>query len=78
MKSLWKIIDESDVSVNWKSKLYVASSTILSGLLGFVLWLVIGRLFFESMWSMLCFIGYPAVFLGFFNSIIVLYNNDFS
>ena len=78
MNKIWTLVDGSGVDVKMKNKLHIALATILSSLCGLVIWFVVGRLFLEDVSWMLCFIGYPGVFLGFFGSIVYLYNREFT
>lgn len=78
MNKIWTLVDGSGVDVKMKNKLHIALATILSSLCGLVIWFVVGRLFLKDVSWMLCFIGYPGVFLGFFGSIVYLYNREFT
>lgn len=46
-------------------------------MVGVVVWMVLGKLLFPGVLWMMCFIGYPGIFAGFFGGIIYLYNHEF-
>lgn len=57
----------------------------LSGLLhafcavvGALTWLAVGRFIFSGLPWLICFIGYPCIFIGFFGGILYIYQNKFS
>ena len=47
-------------------------------LIGAGLWLLIGRIFLPGTEWLICFMGYPAIFIGFFGGVIYLCNHEFS
>jgi len=74
---IWNLISKKNMSPKAKARLFLISVSFLYGLIGFLLWLLIGNKLFEGSKSwMLCFIGLPIVFPGFLTGIFYLYNHE--
>ena len=71
---LWKQIDKLNIDKKHKYRIFLLINSCIYALLGYIVWLIIGKNFFtnKEQW-MLCFVGYPAVFGGFFMGMYVLY-----
>lgn len=74
---LWKQINKLNIRRKHKHYLFLGINTVLYGLLGLLVWYLIGDQFFANReeW-MLTFIGYPAVLGGFLLGIILLFKFD--
>lgn len=77
MKKLWNAINELRVKKTTKSKLYLSLLILINIVVGGALWLLIGRFLLPGVGWLLCFMGYPAIFIGFFGGILYLYNHEF-
>lgn len=78
MKRMWNIIDSFKVKRETKNRLFIWSQIMFYALAGAVVWVLLGRLVLPGIDWLLCFIGYPAIFIGFFGSVLFLYNNEFA
>ena len=61
MKYLWNYIREKEWSDQTKYMVTVLIYSLISALLGFVVWLVLRNWVLNSWEWMFCFMGYPAV-----------------
>lgn len=77
MKKLWTALAETHLTASAKSRWFIALMVIGTSALGGILWLLFGRIFLAEVSWLLCFIGYPGVFWGFFGSVVYLYNHEF-
>lgn len=78
MKRMWNIIDSFKVKRETQNRLFIWSQIMFYALAGAVVWVLLGRLVLPGIDWILCFIGYPAIFIGFFDSVLFLYNNEFA
>ena len=78
MKRLWNAIKETKISKATKNKLYLGVLIAINVLIGGGAWLLLGRLILPGIDWLLCFMGYPAIFIGFFGGILYLYNHEFA
>lgn len=78
MRILWNAINDMKINKITKSVIYLGVLILINLLIGFAAWLVLGRLIKPGIDWMLCFMGYPAIFVGFFGGIIYLYNHEFA
>ncbi len=78
MKRLWNAINETKISKATKNKLYLGVLIAINVLIGGGAWLMLGRLILPGIDWLLCFMGYPAIFIGFFGGILYLYNHEFA
>ena len=75
MKRLWNVINEMKIKKEIKNKLYLGVLIAINIVMGGVAWLLFGRLVLPGTdW----FMGYPAIFIGFFGGILYLYNHEFA
>lgn len=77
MKFLWEKIQSLKIGIRYKSKLYIFILMMLMAIVGVVIWLIIGRRFLPGIDWLICFIGYPAVLLGYLGGLIYLCNHEF-
>lgn len=73
MKKLWTVINEMKISKQTKNKLFLGLLILINMALGGVIWLLVGRLLLPGIEWLWCFMGYPAIFIGFFGGIYFLY-----
>lgn len=78
MKKLWNVVNGLDVKRDVKTGLFFWILIIANICIGAGLWLLFGRLFLPEIVWLLCFIGYPAIFVGFFGGILYIYNHEFA
>lgn len=73
MKKIEKLISVFHLTTEQKQYAFIMFNVLICGIMGAVLWAVIGRYMLSSLSWLFCFIGYPAVFIGFCGSILYLY-----
>lgn len=78
MKQLWNVVNGLDVSKDAKARVFLWLLAVANILIGAGLWLLIGRIFLPGTEWLICFMGYPAIFIGFFGGILYLYNHEFA
>lgn len=78
MRKIWNGVNERNISKEMKNRLYLVSLVLVNMLPGALVWFTVGRLFLPEIEWFLCFVGYPAVFFGFFGGVLYLYNHEFS
>lgn len=78
MRKLWTIINELKIKKLMKNKLYLGLMILANIIIGGLIWLVIGRYILPGLDWLLCFMGYPAIFIGFLGGILYLYNHEFA
>ena len=78
MKKLWTIVNQLSIKREMKNRLFILFWMLLSAMMGGALWGVLGRIFLPEISWLICFIGYPTIFLGFFGAILYLYNHEFA
>lgn len=78
MKRLWNVINKMQVRKVVKNKLYLVTLIFLNIVIGGAIWLLLGRMLLPGIDWLLCFMGYPAIFVGFFGGILYLYNHEFA
>ena len=78
MKSLWNMVNQIDVKNTWKNNLFLVLFILINMVLGACAWLLLGRLILPGTDWLLCFMGYPAIFVGLFGGVIYLYRNQFA
>ena len=75
---IWNVINEMKIKKEIKNKLYLGVLIAINIVMGGVAWLWFGRLVLPGIDWLLCFMGYPAIFIGFFGGILYLYNYEFA
>ncbi|MBR1857385.1 MAG: hypothetical protein IJ803_10000 [Oribacterium sp.] len=78
MKRLWNVVNGLDSRSDVKTKIFLWIWVLANIGIGAGLWLLFGRLFLPEIEWLFCFMGYPAIFIGFFGGILYLYNHEFS
>ena len=78
MKQLWNVVNGLDVRKDSKARVFLWLLAVANILIGAGLWLLIGRIFLPGIEWLICFMGYPAIFIGFFGGILYLYNHEFA
>lgn len=78
MKKLWNFVNELDVKRDVKTGLFLWILIIANICIGAVSWLLFGRILLPEIVWLLCFIGYPAIFVGFFGGILYIYYHEFA
>ena len=78
MKRLWNVINEMKIKKEIKNKLYLGVLIAINIVMGGVASLLFGRLVLPGTDWLLCFMGYPAIFIGFFGGMLYLYNHEFA
>ncbi len=78
MKKTWNMVNLINTKTVTKNMLFILLMMILFGMVGGLLWAVIGRLFLPGLSWLFCFAGYPMIFGGIFGSVVYLYNHDFA
>lgn len=76
MKKLWNYIDKKNIKATTKYKFAFFIIVLLSGLLGYILWLIFRNFGLSSGAWMFCFIGYP-VLISFYITVLYAYNHEF-
>ncbi len=78
MKRLWNVVNGLDSRSDVKTKIFLWIWVLANIGIGAGLWLLFGRLFLPEIKWLFCFMGYPAIFIGFFGGILYLYNHEFA
>lgn len=78
MKTLWNMVNQIHIKNTWKNNLFLVLFILINMVLGACVWLLLGRLILPGTDWLLCFMGYPAVFVGLFGGVIYLYRNQFA
>ena len=78
MKRLWNVVNGLDSRSDVKTKIFLWIWVLANIGIGAGLWLMFGRLFLPEIEWIFCFMGYPAIFIGFFGGILYLYNHEFA
>ncbi len=74
---LWKCIRGTSLKRKQKHRLFLALNVVCYGILGYILWLLLGeRIFVNRAEWLTSFIGYPAVLGGFLSGIMFLFKKD--
>ncbi len=77
MKKMWNVINGMNIDKAAKSKLYIVAWTFVNIVIGGVMWLTWGRMLLPGIDWLLCFTGYPAIFIGLFGGGFYLYKHEF-
>ena len=78
MKTLWNMVNQIHIKNTWKNNLVLVLFISINMVLGACAWLLLGRLILPGTDWLLCFMGYPAIFVGLFGGVIYLYRNQFA
>lgn len=77
MKKIWTFINTFSHTSTRKKELFLGLFMLINLVFGAAIWLVFGRIVLSDPWWLFCFMGYPAIFVGFFGGVIYLYNHVF-
>lgn len=77
MSMLWKTLNERNFPKETKSGLFLTLLFFANAAIGGLIWLLLGRSVLPEGEWLFCFMGYPAVIIGFFGGILYLYNHEF-
>ncbi|MGN0347701.1 MAG: hypothetical protein ACI4DU_10515 [Lachnospiraceae bacterium] len=78
MKKLWTFINKQNLSILVKQRTFLAILIVGNLILGGLVWLLLFRTILPEISWLICFMGYPALFLGFFGGMLYLYRHDFT
>ena len=78
MKKIWSVVNQLSVKKSTKNTIYINVEIVVYALLGALVWFILGRFFLPGLDWLLCFIGYPALYVGLFGRTFYLYNHEFS
>lgn len=78
MKTLWNVVNELNIENTMKNKIYLGLLILMNIVIGGALWWLLGRIFLPGIDWLLCFMGYPAIFVGFIGGVLYLYNHEFA
>lgn len=76
MKLYKKWCDELYALVQEKRQIFLILNTLLFGVIGFFVWYVIHFFFLNRIDWLICFIGYPAVCLGYMGGLLYFMRMD--
>lgn len=77
MKTLWTFINGFEIKISRKNGLYLVILILVNLLIGGLLWGLIGRHFLPGVDWLICFMGYPAVLVGFMGGTFYLFSHEF-
>lgn len=78
LRMIWNRINQLDMKKAAKNRIFLWIQILVNMVIGAVLWALVGRLFLPGIDNLICFMGYPAVFIGFFGGTLYLYNHEFA
>ncbi len=78
MKKLWNVVNGLDSKNDVKAKIFLWSWVVANMVIGAGLWFLFGRIFLSEIEWLFCFIGFTALFVGFYGGILYLYNHEFA
>lgn len=78
MKKLWNIVNGFKVKNTTKNEIYIMICMLSNLLFGGILWGIIGRFIMSGVVDLVCFMGYPAVFIGLYGGLFYLFNHEFA
>ena len=76
MSRIWTMVNAWNMEKEVKTNCFLLILCLMSALAGLFIWLVFGRILWGEVKYLLCFVGYPMVFVGFFVGVIYLYNHE--
>lgn len=76
MTVLYELINKKFWDNLKKAYIFLLANILVCSLIGFLLWRIIFSHSLEGIDWMLCFIGYPAFFIGFLGGLMTLYNHS--
>lgn len=76
MNILWKKIEKSKLNNKAKTYLFLFFNSVMCGVLGLLVWLVVSRFALNTIDWAICFAGYPALFIGLFGGFFFLFRKN--
>ena len=76
MKLFYEKIAKRAWNKEKKQYAFILVNVLFFALIGLDCWIVAGQFLLEGISWLICFIGYPAVFGGFFGGILYLYKKE--
>lgn len=76
MKLVWNMVNKLDINIRWKRYLFLFCFSLICAASGLVFWLFAGRVIWSDVQWMLCFLGYPMVYIGFYGGYLYLAYHD--
>lgn len=77
-KRISKVIQQLNMKKQCKNRAFLIVNTIVWGSIGALTGILLNCLKPVGRIEMFCYIGYPAVFIGFMGSILYLYQHEFN
>ena len=77
MNIIWNYVNSFNVTYHKKNELFILINVLANAVLGGIAWATAGRWFLPGIESLLCFVGYPAFFIGFVATAFYLYRHEF-
>ncbi len=65
MDFLWKILDARALKKEQRGRLFLEMNTMLFGILGFLMWIMVRNFVFHTIDWAFCFVGYSGFLIGF-------------
>lgn len=75
MNALWKLINKSKAKREIKNMVFLFLLFAFWGLLGFAVWQIVRLFALNSISWAICFVGYPAYFIGFLGGVLYLWRH---
>ncbi len=77
MRTIWNKLNNMNMRIHTKNTLFLTLMVTLCGMAGGLIWMILGRHFCMGLLWFLCYIGYPAVFIGLIGGTLFLYKHEF-
>ena len=77
MRKIWSTVNNMKIGSSNKIRLFLFILAAICGVCGFLIWVTIGRLLLPGIVWLICFAGYPAVFIGIIGGAFYLFNHEF-
>lgn len=72
-KKIYEYVNEKVWDRQWETKIFLLCNMLFFMFVGGVAWLLLGRLIWPGLDALVCFIGYPGIFVGLIGGILFLY-----
>ena len=76
MRLFYEQIEKRAWNREKKQYVFILVNMLFFALIGLTCWLIAGQFLLKGLSWLICFIGYPAVFAGFFGGILYLYRKE--
>lgn len=73
-QTIWCFVEALVHSNRKRKTIFLLSSSIVFAILGLLVWFVAHFFVLDDITWMLCFMGYPAMFLGYLGGVLYLWN----